>query len=79
MTNQIRITPAGATLTTTDIRGKKSISSWASQVGDGVTLQIAGRDGECATIRIPREQIPELEALIEKAKHDDLSITFGGA
>lgn len=74
---KIRITPGGYAVTVIDVLGVHRIYAQASQVERGISLQISSdRNHDCSTIRIPRDQIPELEALIEQAKRDDLATSF---
>jgi hypothetical protein len=72
----IRFTPASAGFTVANARGQQYIGAWASQLEEGIGLIITGRGHESAAIMIPRERIPELEALIEQVKRDDLNTPF---
>lgn len=72
----IRFTPASEGFTVTNTHGEQYIGAWASQLEEGIGLIITGRDHEAAAIMIPRERIPELEALIEQVKRDDLNTPF---
>jgi hypothetical protein len=69
----IRITPRGKKIVVQDVMGEHTIVGWASQIGDGITLQVQSEQARnVAKIRIPRDRLEEFKTFLAALEQDDL-------